>query len=91
MDHAVKALMSSSPGRERLLKLNNDNARETSHLTDEKFVSMIESACVATVIEPALAFDHDHPIRCRMHFMPDSDSSKLAEPPSTIQGRVFAI
>lgn len=56
MDHAVKALMSSSPGRERLLQLNNDNARETSHLTDEKFVSMIESACVATVIEPALAF-----------------------------------
>jgi uncharacterized protein len=56
MDYAVKALKSDSPGRERLLQLNNDNARETSQLTAEKFVSMIESARVATVIEPALAF-----------------------------------
>ena len=54
MDHAIKALMSSSPGRERLLQLNNDNARETSHLTDEKFVRHDRvDACVATVIEPS--------------------------------------
>jgi len=56
MDHAVKALKSDSPGRERLLQLNNDNARETSHLTTERFIDMIDSARVATVIEPALAF-----------------------------------
>ncbi len=56
MDHAVKALKSDSPGRDRLLQLNNDNARETSHLTAEKFAVMIETARVATVIEPALAF-----------------------------------
>jgi predicted GNAT superfamily acetyltransferase len=56
MDHAVKALKIDSPGRDRLLQLNNDNARETSHLTAERFAGMIESARVATVIEPALAF-----------------------------------
>jgi len=56
MDHAAKALKSDSPGRERLLQLNNDNARETSHLTTERFIDMIDSARVATVIEPALAF-----------------------------------
>jgi uncharacterized protein len=56
MELAVKVLKSGSPGRERLLQLNNDNARETSHLTAEKFASMIEAARIATVIEPALAF-----------------------------------
>jgi len=56
MDLAVRVLKSDSPGREWLLKLNNDHARETSHLTEDRFVSMIQSARVATVIEPALAF-----------------------------------
>ena len=157
MDHAVKALKSDSPGRDRLLQLNNDNARETSHLTAEKFAVMIETARVATVIEPALAFmlafdqDDDYdgrhfqwfrqhldrflyidrvivstthrrhglgrllyedlimragrlgcrliacevnfrlPIRYRMPFMPDSGSSRSAEPPLTMERRVSAI
>jgi predicted GNAT superfamily acetyltransferase len=56
MDLTVKVLKSDSPGRELLLKLNNDNARETSQLTADRFDSMIQSACVATLIEPALAF-----------------------------------
>src|SRR5262245_44215901 len=56
MTPAVKVLKSDSPGRDQLLKLNNDHARETSHLTADRFVGMIQSARIATVIEPALAF-----------------------------------
>jgi predicted GNAT superfamily acetyltransferase len=56
MDHVVKILKRDSPGREGLLQLNNEHARETSCLSAEKLDSMIGSARIATVIEPTLAF-----------------------------------
>ena len=42
--------------REALLRVNNASARETSLLSPDRFDQMIESACVATFIEPGKAF-----------------------------------
>ena len=42
--------------RAALLRLNNDNARETSSLTAEGFDRMIAVARVATYVEPGAAF-----------------------------------
>jgi predicted GNAT superfamily acetyltransferase len=39
-----------------LLRLNNENARETSLLTGEKLGNMIATASVATAVEPGIAF-----------------------------------
>jgi predicted GNAT superfamily acetyltransferase len=56
ISHYVEVLEKDLPGRARLVQLNNDNARETSVLTVEKFESMVAAARVATVINPGLAF-----------------------------------
>jgi uncharacterized protein len=39
-----------------LLRLNNENDRETSTLSREKLAGMVAAAAVATVVEPGIAF-----------------------------------
>jgi predicted GNAT superfamily acetyltransferase len=39
-----------------LLRLNNQNARETSPLSRDKLANMVAAAAVASVIEPGIAF-----------------------------------
>jgi uncharacterized protein len=39
-----------------LLRLNNENARETSPLSREKLSNMVAAASVASAIEPSIAF-----------------------------------
>jgi predicted GNAT superfamily acetyltransferase len=59
---AVKDLHHCVSTRASLLRLNNDNARETSMLAPEQFDRLIGAACVATFIGPSraflVAFDH---------------------------------
>ena len=52
----VKDLHQDASPRAALLRLNNDNARETSLLTAEKFDRMIALARVATHVEQGAAF-----------------------------------
>jgi predicted GNAT superfamily acetyltransferase len=52
----IRNLRTDYQVRQRLLELNNANARETSFLTREKFDRMISSARVATFIEPSAGF-----------------------------------
>src|SRR4029453_3139181 len=56
MNHHVEVMDKDLPGRARLVQLNNDNARETSVLTVEKFESMVAAAPVPPLIDPGLAF-----------------------------------
>jgi uncharacterized protein len=56
MTVAVRDLHKDVAARAALLRLNNDNARETSPLTSEKFDRMIAVARVATYVEPSAAF-----------------------------------
>ncbi len=52
----VEDLHANTPGRPALLRLNNDNARETSTLTADGFDHLIAVARVATLIGPGAAF-----------------------------------
>lgn len=56
MPFAIKDLRDNQSVRTELLRLNNENARETSLLTREKLDSMIASARAAIAIEPGIAF-----------------------------------
>jgi uncharacterized protein len=56
MTIVIKDLHQDVAARAALLRLNNDNARETSSLTAEKFDRMIALARVATYVEPGAAF-----------------------------------
>ena len=62
MTIAVKDLHQDLAPRAALLRLNNENARETSPLTSEKFDRIIAVARVATYVEPGagflVAFEH---------------------------------
>jgi predicted GNAT superfamily acetyltransferase len=52
----VKDLHHNQSARAALLRLNNDNARETSALTADRFDRMIALARVAIYVEPSAAF-----------------------------------
>jgi predicted GNAT superfamily acetyltransferase len=56
MKFSIGDLKNNHSARAELLRLNNDNARETSLLTRDRLDAMIASARVATVIEPGVAF-----------------------------------
>jgi predicted GNAT superfamily acetyltransferase len=56
MQFAIKDLKDNHSVRAELLRLNNENARETSLLTRERLDGMIASARVATAVEPGIAF-----------------------------------
>ncbi len=56
MQFVIKDLKSNQPIRTELLRLNNENARETSLLARDRLDAMIACARVATVIEPGIAF-----------------------------------
>jgi predicted GNAT superfamily acetyltransferase len=56
MTFAIKDLKGEQSVRADLLRLNNDNSRETSLLTREKLDGMIASASIATFVEPGIAF-----------------------------------
>jgi len=54
--HVLRKLDGEAAVRARLLDLNNENARETSLLTPDRFDRMIAAARVATIIDPGVAF-----------------------------------
>jgi predicted GNAT superfamily acetyltransferase len=56
MTFAITDLRDTSSIWPAVLRLNNDNARETSPLTLERLGSMIASASVATAVAPGGAF-----------------------------------
>jgi len=56
MSFAIWDIRDHGPILDSLLRLNNENARETSPLTPEKLASMVAAASVATAVEPGNAF-----------------------------------
>jgi uncharacterized protein len=56
MTPEIRDLHDDVSARDDLLRLNNDNARETSLLARQGFDRMIAAACVATFIAPSAAF-----------------------------------
>jgi uncharacterized protein len=56
MSFAIWDIRDHAPLLDSLLRLNNENARETSLLGREKLASMVAVASVATAVEPGVAF-----------------------------------
>ena len=56
MSFASRSIRDHAPPLDGLLRLSNENARETSPLTREKLAGMIAAASVATAVEPGTAF-----------------------------------
>lgn len=57
MSFAIRSIRDHAPPLDGLLRLSNENARETtSPLTREKLAGMIAAASVATAVEPGTAF-----------------------------------
>src|SRR5262245_36237955 len=56
MSFTICDIQGHAPLLDGLLRLNNDNARETSLLSGEKLARMVATASVATAFEPGIAF-----------------------------------